>query len=951
MALTKVEELDLLNRLIEARRGSLSSQYPLQSRYGTPEPKKSNALLRKADSFARGGNMAAADLLGFPVDAAHMALNALAGLVGKELPTPVGGSESISKLFGGLADRPADADLADKIIYEGARFGGGLAAGTAASKLPMMAKSPMLAELLGAPEWTTAKATKIGALSGAGYAIGDEVGGPLGGLAGMFLAPMTPTKIPSILKKQTGAVSMSPSALSQAWQSTVGSKLMSLGHKAGQLPLVPRDSRVARWMGGNTFNEWAYAPQERMAGVAAQQFRDVRSEAERASTALRETAMSMKGLNLEERESLRNVMRGGFDINQAPAQHQQKIMDLLKPVQDAGTITGRKLYTSPNRQMMVQNELDKHLLKVFAEDPQNPLWQTKKMFAGQFDLTTEKGTMQFLDGMLKDPLTPPEVKTIARDLYDLPAKTASEVADAHRRAYESLLISDLKNNPALVVPQTHFMQQLAQAQQGGNINAAQIKQIRDQVGKFVEIPNHPEFQGLLVERNVAEGIRDLDTHVSNFRRGWNKYYLNPWKFMKIGLNIPARARDMFSNFMFNDIYGKHPLSPYRVDVYGSALKDLIAASRGKSVPELERYFFHSGGKIDALNSVATDPIFSAMRHDANPLDSALGMLYSNPVSKLSSNIMKNADLWSKYSKFKHNLANGMPEEEAIVDAMRATGNMLEQSRAIRNVRDTAMPFFGWSAHAGKTIMHGMANHPIRTAKWYLGPLMAAQYAIDELDMTDEEWQQFNETLPDYMKESVLGMPTRIPMPSRDEKGRIQMLDIGWWIPGLQDLSELNAGTENPMRFMQNPMFTAGASLLTNKKFSGAPIYNDWDDNKTKYAKRLMYIAQQHLPPMTPYIGNQAIKIADAFKGEDPNALTEGQALGTQIGYRVTPVDLNTQYKKYAAKYQAWSNEAKHQMREELNKTQDPEDQQAIIDRYQEIFQRLMEEKMNLPGDE
>lgn len=959
---------DLVARLYRARAGDPELAKPLASRYPKKElnlasRRRPDVVLDPMHPAVLGAAQGIQELAGMPADLWSLAsklkysnpwmmkkmYRGLMGdsgqnleslITGEEEPMPLT-SEWIQKKVGNPT-LPEDSTLTEKLMFNIPRFGIGFAGGGALAKLKALQGVPGAKYLLGEG---VGKMARIGALSGGGMAIGEEYGGPLGAFAGAFAAPMAAAGLPKmipkmgqILRGETGAVSMTPRAISQAWQKTAGSRIMGLGERLGDtpLPFLSPQSRFAKWMGGNTLNEWLLPPQERMEGSAARMFRATQAEAERSMEALRNSALQAKNLNLEEREALREVLKYNFDVTKAPAHLQQKIQDILRPVEEAKAISKQKLYPTKRKDAQVRVALDKGLMKLFAEDVQDPLWQVRKQYGGtKFDLRTEKGTLEFLDDVLRDPAADDKIKTIARDYYDVQARTAEEVAHLHRKVYDNLLSSNIVNSPNLAVPKTLLMQ--------AKINN-DIKEIERLTKNFVEMPGNKKFQGLLVEKNVAEGLRDLEVHVTNFRRGWNKYFLNPWKFMKIGLNAPARLRDLYSNFMFNDIYGKNPLSPFRVDVYGGALNDLRKAAKGQKIPELERYFYHTGGKIDALNSVATDPIFAAMKHDANPIDNALGWLYKNPVSKFSSNLMKNTDLWSKYAKFKHNLASGMKEEEAIFDAMRSTGNMLEQPRAVRNVRDTMMPFFGWTAHSLKTIAHGMANHPVRTMKWYLGPMMAGQYAVHELGMSDEEWTEFKETLPDYMKHEVMGIPTRIPMPYRDEKGRIQMMDIAWWTPGLQDLSELSASADNPMKFMQNPAFTLGASLLMNKKFSGAPIYQEWDDESVKWAKRLGYTMQQLMPPLTPGVGNQSQKIWEAFKGEDPDALTVPQALGTQIGMRITPVDQQQQWEKKQKRLQAWENEAAYQMREELGKTQDPAEQEEIEAYYLKVMERLQLER-------
>lgn len=948
--MTPEEELYLTERILRARRGEKQSYTWEGEKNILGVPKR-----RKEDPFMRGLERGALQLIGLPVDAWAGIQRSMASSGGGLRPVgknPIMGSDWLIKNFG-PAEEYSDAGLGTKVLSRAGEFTGNMLAGAGAAELPALRSLPLVQKLFGGMSLGTA--TRIGITSGIGSAVGEEYGGPLGSLVGMFAAPMvTPKKVPAALKdmitsgplaSETGSVSMGLKDLSQGWQNTVGSKLQSLVSKVGDIPLAPSKSRPAKWMGGNTLNEWALAPQERMNQNAAQIFRDTRSEAERTADALRTSAMQMKGLNLAEREDLRSVLRSNFKLDKADPANRAKIQEILEPIEEAKTITGQKLLDTKQRENLLNDNLNTRLLKLFAEDPQDPMWQLRKSIPTQHDLSTPKGTLKFLDSILSDPLTPPNVREHARDLYDLPAKTALEVADAHRKSYEKLLFSSLKNNPDWVTPQTSFMQQLVDAHAGGTPNKATLKQIEQQIAQYTELPNHPDFEGLLVKKDIAEGIRDLDTHISAFRTGWNKYFLNPWKFMKVGLNVPARARDLFSNIMFNDIYGPNPLSPYRLDVYGSAMKELRAAAKtGKLSPELETYFYHTGGKIDALNSVATDPIFNAMRHDANPLDNVLGWMYGNKVGQFTSNLMRNVDVWTKYAKFKHNIANGMEEAPAIVDALRSTGNMLEQSRAVRNIRDTAMPFFGWSAHALKTVASGMMNHPVRTAKWYLGPYLAGQYAIDNLGMDEQSYADYKNTLPEYMKDEVFGMPKFIPLPYRDEKNKIQMMDIGWWIPGLQDLSELDQNASNPIRFVQNPAFTIGASLLNNKKFSGAPIYHEWEEPGTKVAKSFGYIMGQLMPPLTPGVGNQANKIWEAFKQEDPNALSLPQALGSQVGARITPIDEGQQWKKFNARINAFQNEAKHQMKDELSKTTDPENQNQIYERYQNIFLDLMKQR-------
>lgn len=958
MSFTDIEEQDLLTRLVQARRGHPTT---------TQAP-----AYRPGDPFTRGIVRGTLRTLGLPMDLLtgihNLSAKTQPGM--KPIEKPIMGSDWLVEKLGPEPEPEFTADLPSKMMSQAGEFSGDFLTGLGLSKLRPLVNSRLAQGLLG--NMTAGQAAKLGVLSGVGSAVGEEYAGPLGSAAGMLGGPVVGSaalrqglQMAPLLANERGAMSISPSALSSAWQSTVGSKLTSLGQKLGSIGLTSRNSKFSNWMGGNTLNEWALSPLERMDQDAAQLFRNARAEAQRTGEALKSTAIQLKNLNMEERESLREVLKYNFNIAKATPGTQAKISSLLQPVADANVTTQRKLYTTPQQAMVVEDHLDDALMKIFQEDATMGNWQLLKQNT-QHDLTTPKGTLAFLDDVMRNKLYPPEVKRLALDYYDLPAKTAFEVGDAHRKAYEQLLYHEIVNNPKFSVLQADFLNQIHQAQLTGNTTL--LKQLNKQLDDFVVIAgeNDPAlgdrivipslskaFDGLYVHRDVAEGLRDLNTHITNLRLGWNKYFLNPWKMSKVVLQVPARLRDLINNFMFNDIYGKNPLSPFRLDVYGGALNDIRRAAKGQKIPELESYFYHTGGKMDALNSVATDPIFAAMKHDAGILDNLLGYFYSNPVSSAMSGIIRNIDFWAKYSKYKHNLASGKfgSEEEAIVDALRATGNMMEQPRAIRNVRDTILPFFGWTAHAAKTVARGLVDHPIRTAKWYLGPVLAGQYAVGELGMTNQEYEDFKSQLPEYMQSQPFGIPSRIPLPWRDEKGRIQMMDIGWWLPGVQDFAEMDSAWDNPLRVVQNPAATLFASLVSNKKFSGAPIYNEWDDPGTKWAKRLGYTAQQIMPPLTPVVGTQASKMWEAYKNEDPDAPTMAQALGTQIGARIQPVDQDQAYLKNQARLRAWQNEAKHQMREELSETADPAEQEAVVNKYQNILNRLQAEEAGVEEEE
>jgi hypothetical protein len=292
------------------------------------------------------------------------------------------------------------------------------------------------------------------------------------------------------------------------------------------------------------------------------------------------------------------------------------------------------------------------------------------------------------------------------------------------------------------------------------------------------------------------------------------------------------------------------------------------------------------------------------------------------------------ETWFKLAKFIHNTEHyGLGGPQAALDAMKWTFNWGEVTPFIRKVRQSpfGIPFVTFQSKALPLLAEATAKHPLRMLKWFgLGSLIAG-YSLNELGISSDEWDQFKEILPDYMKG-----PMKIPMPYRGEDRALRLMDFGWLIPGLREVSQITSyGWASPL--LQSPM--AGmAMLLANHKHSGAPVYYDWEAPETKMAKMISSIWQMLGPSLAPG-GTDWNQMSDALQHR-PEALSPYEAIAAQLGFRMMPVDEGAMIKRYHSLQRIHEAEATMMMRRELRRSASDTETDEIIRRWQESVQGI-----------
>jgi len=452
-----------------------------------------------------------------------------------------------------------------------------------------------------------------------------------------------------------------------------------------------------------------------------------------------------------------------------------------------------------------------------------------------------------LKGVIESPDSSNALKATCINLYNLPANTPEAVGKAAKDTSRMQLIDRLNNIPKIVKHEAD-----------GDMSDYMLSRIK-------------EFDGVYVKRDVELELRALEDIPKYAHKMFFGKFMPIWKTNKIILRPATHGRNIFSNLILNDIGG---LPFYRGDVYFQAMKEI----RGNS--KLWQKFGQTtgAGGTFTLNEVAQ--VEAGMKYGASMLDKTLA-IYDQAV-KPARALYNAEEQMFKFAKYLHNTEKGMSHSEAVWDAMKWTFNYGEVSRATGYLRSTFMPFFTWQSKVLPLMAESMVKNPVRMAKW-VGMFYGMQeLAISQLNMSEEEWNWTQSILPEYIKEGQF-----LLLPVRDDKGRLQLLNMTYMIPGFGDISDIKA---NPGTWLfANPVWSTAGAITTKTKYGGVPLYYDWEEPGTKFLKCLEMAWANFMPAIVP--GGVDWQNMYDTATEKPDAMTWEQMIASNAGFRVSPIDV------------------------------------------------------------
>jgi len=450
--------------------------------------------------------------------------------------------------------------------------------------------------------------------------------------------------------------------------------------------------------------------------------------------------------------------------------------------------------------------------------------------------------------------------------------------------------------------------------------------------KWVHGPSGPLRKGY-VPKEIADSLKEYH-RMGDFMRGFG-WYMSKWKLSKTAMRPATVQRNVIGNVILNDIMG---MPWHRMDLYSKAAKDLLRASKlgsGKVSPELAEFLTEGGLDI----GLASGEFYINMAKGfKNPKDFIGKMIKSgSKFGEEAANVYESTERWGKYAKYLHNREKGLGVTDAVEDAIQATFDYGDVSPANRWLRDTGlMPFATFFFKAMPTLTKAAATHPLRAGKWPLGFEVMRQQAFKSLDMSDKEITDLKESMPDWMRSGAL-----LPWPTRDQHGRIQLLDATYMLPWgeYQDFSRRGVlGT-----FFQNPVINTISDLRTNQDFAGRTIAPEWMDERDRMVKQGMHMAKNLLPiPPLMIGGTDFQKIADAAKYKPGPSSRTALQTGLTVG---GPLPIYPRRERDLKRWKQMdverdTREARQSMKRELKRARTPTQKMDIRQRHKKAIRRL-----------
>lgn len=437
---------------------------------------------------------------------------------------------------------------------------------------------------------------------------------------------------------------------------------------------------------------------------------------------------------------------------------------------------------------------------------------------------------------------------------------------------------------------------------------------------FVHLPKNPAY-GDLSNMWVEKGIvSEINAMIPNYSKGlsqdpiWREavdlydIMLTSWKYGKTALNPATHGRNIFSNVILADFGG---LSPRRIDIYAQATREY--AKKGVFYKEAaETGLFGTdwfGSEIKTMGKAITKSNKETMIGTTADMiaDSKFGSLLGKP-----GRLYQAEEHFFKMALFVHRRKLGDTPALASAHAQKYLFNYSDLSPFLKKLRRSPLggPFLSFTVKSIPVIAETAAKHPIRFFKYPAMFSALNEISKVQIGMTDEEYKQMQESLPEWQKNTWL--TPKVLLPIRGQEGSPRVLDLTYnlpWgqigeqgkllknIPFIRDIPGLSI--IDPL-VGSNPFANLVAEGIFNKKlFTGREIFNRLTDTNMRALEKFSVHAGRQL---APGIVLNIPAVISAFKG-DVNRFGDkydplSTALSKLAGIKIIDVniDKNTELK-------------------------------------------------------
>jgi len=421
-------------------------------------------------------------------------------------------------------------------------------------------------------------------------------------------------------------------------------------------------------------------------------------------------------------------------------------------------------------------------------------------------------------------------------------------------------------------------------------------------GKFV----HPDIAAEV--HAMGRMVAPLDKPFRWLFKGHAKG-IAAFKWMKLMPNPAAHFRNFYSNTVLADFAG---LSPIRLDIYAKAAWDLkrktpmfreavkAGALRGtftqSEIEGLQRIYRLAPG-ADMMTKSLTVPGIVAKTWQAT------GSAYHGVRFGLEKLYRVNEEFF-KMAVFRYHATHGVSSLRAARIAQDAIFDYSDVPPLVHMLRSTILPFATWPYKAIPRVIETAATRPYVFWKYLTFFSRMKEYALNDVNMTAQEYDEMMSGLPDYV-----GKGAFLLMPHRREDGSLSLLDLTYILPW-GDIHELAASGISKY-FVGNPLFLVMDAIRTNRHpHFDMELYNEFDDRMTKASKVFDFAYKMFMPALTPGIGPgmiQQLKPGEPKMELERGAWSEGGYSFDRLMRAMKQIPSKGQYGHVSTRWEALKN--------------------------------------------
>lgn len=496
--------------------------------------------------------------------------------------------------------------------------------------------------------------------------------------------------------------------------------------------------------------------------------------------------------------------------------------------------------------------------------------------------------------------------------------------------------------------------------------------------RYRAMPDSPRYgylRGLLVRKEIYEDLvgvhqvrpEDLTFFENVFGYGGiGTKITQAFKTAKVALNPPAQIRNWISNMVLLQLSGvalhRLPRRLYQAirDMRTNGTYWRIAKKYGVSeatftANELMRLeeetlrFLKESGDISPLRRMMV-----------------LAQLFSAPVINKASDIYQAAEAWFKTAKIIDAMeSDGLSEADAALEAQKWLFDYSLVPQEVRYARNAPIgaPFLTFWYKVAPRMLEVSLLHPQRLIPWVALMASLPMLAAQALDADDDEMRRFYAALPEWMR----AKPHLTVLPWRDDAGRVQVMDLGYFFPWTlftETIYNVYRGDAKAALGAPGQMVLSGPipQLLTAigtgvDPFTDREIAKKGDPPAQQTVAWLNFLYNMAAPPIitsngllspmgladSQYAGKLYSGLAGTTNRYGDERTTTGQAIASAMGLLSYGIDPETSRAKQLRQMAREIKDAEFRLRARMvDRGLTDEQRKRIVEEYREEMVRLSE---------